>query len=307
MDGKKRLFCFGYGYSCEYLGRALMARGWRVAGTTRDPDKLRRMKAEGIEAYLFDEDVPLGDPIGILRGTTHFLFSIPPENAGDPAFLVHGDDIAEIPGVEWAGYLSTTGVYGNRDGGWVSEESELRPETRRGARRVRAEEQWLSLLHEQRFPIHIFRLAGIYGPGRSALDSVRAGNARRIDKPGHAFSRIHVEDIVQVLLASMEKPNPGRIYNVADDRAAPSHEVIAHACELLGLTPLPLLPYVEADLAPITLSFYSDNKRIHNDRIKTELGIALKYPDFIKGLDACLDAESDPARLARLNAGGAEG
>lgn len=306
MERQKRLFCFGYGYTCEYLGRELMARGWRVAGTTRDPEKLYRMKAEGIEGYLFDEDVPLGDPIGILRGTTHLLLSIPPEDAGDPAFLTHGDDIAETTGIEWAGYLSTTGVYGNRDGGWVNEESELRPETRRGLRRVRSEEQWLSLFREHGLPVHIFRLAGIYGPGRSALDSVRAGNARRIDKPGHAFSRVHIKDIVQVLLASMDKPHPGRVYNVADDRAAPSHEVIARSCELLGLKPLPLLPYVEADLAPITLSFYSDNKRINNDRIKTELGVTLEYPDFIKGLDACLEAESDPMRLSSLNTGGAE-
>lgn len=304
---QKRLFCFGYGYVCEYLGRELMARGWRVAGTTRDPEKLSRMREVGIEAYAFDEDTPLGNPIADLEGTTHLLASIPPDDAGDPAFLAHGEDAAQTPGIEWAGYLSTTGVYGNRDGGWVDETSETRPQTRRGTRRVRAEEQWLSLFRERGFPVHIFRLAGIYGPGRSALDSVRAGNARRIDKPGHAFSRIHVEDIVQVLEASMEKPSPGRIYNLADDRAAPSHEVIAEACALLGLEPLPLLPYVEADLAPITLSFYSDNKRVHNDRIKTELGVRLRYPDFFSGLEACLEAERDPARMAVLNAGITEG
>lgn len=307
MEGHKRLFCFGYGYTCEYLGRALLAQGWRVAGTTRDPDKLRRMKEHGIEAYLFDEDLPLVDPIGILKGTTHLLVSTPPDNAGDPAFLAHGDDVAETQGLEWVGYLSTTGVYGNRDGGWVDEDSELRPETKRGTRRVRAEEQWMSLFRACGLPLHVFRLAGIYGPGRSAIDSVRAGNARRIEKPGHAFSRIHVEDIVQVILASMTRPHPGRIYNLADDRAAPSHEVIAHACALLGLEPLPLLPYVEADLAPITLSFYSDNKRVHNTRIKEELGVTLKYPDFFKGLAGCLEAEKDPARLAALNAGGVEG
>ncbi len=307
MEKQKRLFCFGYGYTAEYLGRALKARGWRVAGTTRDVEKLRRMKAEGVEAFLFDEEIPLIDPARILGETTHLLFSIPPENAGDLAFLLHGHDIAEIRGVEWAGYLSTTGVYGNRDGGWVSEESETRPETRRGARRMRAEDQWLSLLQSYGLPVHIFRLAGIYGPGRSAIDSVRAGNARRIDKPGHAFSRIHIEDIIQVLLASIEKPNPGRIYNLADDRAAPSHEVIACACELLGLKPLPLLPYVEADLAPITLSFYSDNKRVHNDRIKTELGVTLRYPDFIGGLKACLEAEKDPTRFPSLNTGDSQG
>lgn len=304
----KRLFVFGYGYTAAFLGETLKEKGWKISGTTRDPDKCRFLREAGIEAFLFDEDSTLADPFRSLEGTTHLVFSIPPDDAGDPVFLAHMDDILGIPSIEWAGYLSTTGVYGNRDGGWVDEDSELRPDTRRGLRRVRAEDQFLSAWRSYGLPIHIFRLSGIYGPGRSALDSVRAGNARRIDKPGFAFNRIHVEDIVQVLLASMEKPNPGRIYNLSDDRPAQSHELILQACEMLGVTPLPLIPFDQADLAPITRSFYADNKRVRNDRIKTELGIELLYPDFIKGLEACLNAERrNPGLAARWTGQGTEG
>ncbi len=146
--------------------------------------------------------------------------------------------------------------------------------------------------------MHRFRLAGIYGPGRSALDSVRAGVARRINKPGHAFSRIHVEDIVQVLMASMARPNPGAAYNVCDDVPVPSHEVIAYACGMLGLEPPRLIPYDEADMAPIARSFYSDNKRVSNERIKTDLGVQLRYPDYKLGLEACLEAEKAAAAKA---------
>ena len=158
---------------------------------------------------------------------------------------------------------------------------------------MRAEQEWLSLFHHNGLPVHIFRLAGIYGPGRSALDSVRAGVARRINKPGQVFNRIHVEDIVQVLMASMARPNPGAAYNLADDDPVPSWEVITYACELLGIEPPPILPYNEADMAPIARSFYSDNKRV-GKRIKTELGVQLKYPDYKKGIEACLAAEQSP-------------
>lgn len=197
-----------------------------------------------------------------------------------------------LKNLQWVGYLSTTGAYGDRGGAWVDENSEVRPSTKRGSRRAKAEEQWLSLQRSYGLPVHVFRLAGIYGPGRSALDSVRAGVARRIDKPGHAFNRIHVEDIVQVLMASIENPHAGSVYNVSDDESAPSHEVIAYACALLGLTVPPLIPYEKADLAPITRSFYSDNKRLRNNKIKDELGVHLKYPDFRCGLEACLEAEN---------------
>ena len=190
------------------------------------------------------------------------------------------------------------------DGGIVDEYSEIRPNSKRGSRRVRAEAEWLSLLRGYGLPVHIFRLAGIYGPGRSALDSVRAGVARRINKPGQVFNRIHVEDIVQVFLASMEKPNPGAAYNLADDDPVPSWEVITYACEALGLTPPPLIPYNEADMAPITRSFYNDNKRVANNRIKRELGVQLKYPDYKKGIDACLAAERSSQMGSYLPAAG---
>lgn len=299
MSGNgKHLFCFGYGYSCDYLGDALgQAGGWTISGTTRDPEKKALMKKRGIKAFVFDYEKPLNDPQLFFKDVTHLIISTPPGDAGDPVFLMHAEDILNIPTLEWIGYLSSTSVYGDRNGGWVDETSELRPNSRRGTRRARAEGQWWSLFEQNDAPVHIFRLAGIYGPGRSALDSVRAGVARRIDKPGHAFSRIHVDDIVQILLASMHQPRPGAIYNLADDCAAPSHEVIRHACELLDLTPPPLLKFHEADMAPIARSFYADNKRVHNDLIKQELGVTLKYPDYRLGLQACLDAEQKAAEM----------
>ena len=251
------------------------------------------MKANqsNIKTFLFDFDTPLPDPIYMLRDVTHILISTPPTDNGDPTFIAHAHDMVKLPNLEWIGYLSTTGSYGDRDGGWVDETSYARPSTKRGSRRLKAEEQWLSLFHSHKLPVHIFRLAGIYGPGRSALDSVRSGVARRIDKPGHAFSRTHVEDIVQVLKASMDNPKAGEIYNVCDDAPAPSHEVIDYACQLLGIESPPLMPFDSVYLAPITQSFYADNKRIKNDKIKNDLGVVLKYPDYKTGLQGCLDAE----------------
>ena len=309
VQGNKKLFCFGYGYTCDHLAHELMARGgWTIGGTTRDLDKRAFLRSRGVKAHLFDYEHPLSDPYFILDGTTHLLISTPPDDRGDPTFNMHAADIIRIPTLQWVGYLSTTGVYGDRDGGTVDEYSEIRPNSKRGSRRVRAEAEWLSLLRGYGLPVHIFRLAGIYGPGRSALDSVRAGVARRINKPGQVFNRIHVEDIVQVLLASMEKPNPGAAYNLADDDPVPSWEVITYACEALGLTPPPLIPYNEADMAPITRSFYNDNKRVANNRIKRELGVQLKYPDYKKGIDACLAAEGSTQMEGYLPVGtGSEG
>ncbi len=294
VQGTKKLFCFGYGYTCDYLAHEVMERGWEVSGTTRDLDKRAFLRSRGVKAHLFDYEHPLSDPHFILEGTTHLLISTPPDDRGDPTFAMHAEDLINIPTLEWVGYLSTTGVYGDRAGGIVDENSEIRPNSKRGSRRLRAEQEWNSLLVNYGFPLHTFRLAGIYGPGRSALDSVRAGVARRINKPGQVFNRIHVEDIVQVLVASMAKPNPGAAYNLADDDPVPSWEVITYACEVLGLTPPPLIPYNEADMAPIARSFYNDNKRVSNARIKNELGVALKYPDYKRGIDACLAAESSP-------------
>ncbi len=290
---EKHLFCFGYGYSCDYLGHELMrAGGWRISGTTRDLDRKKELRARGVRAHIFDFDTPLADPANILKDVTHVLISTPLSGDGDPTFNQHAQDLLNLPNLEWVGYLSTTGSYGDRGGGWVDENSELRPTTKRGSRRMRIEKQWLSLYKSRGLPVHIFRLAGIYGPGRSALDSVRSVIARRIDKKGHYFNRIHVEDLTQALIASMLNANAGQAYNICDDLPVPSHEVIDYACKLLDIESPPLIPFDKVDLAPIHQSFYADNKRTRNDKMKKELGITLKYSDYKKGLQACLDAEN---------------
>lgn len=308
-EARKKLFCFGYGYVAQALAETLKKSdpSWQIAGTTRDLEKLRALRAQGIQMFLFDDDHPLDDPFMALDGTTHVLMSVPPTDNGDPAFTFHAEDMEQIDTIKWAGLLSSTSVYGDRDGGWVDEDSEQRPTNKRGSRRALAEAQWLAAYASSRLPVHIFRLAGIYGPGRSALDAVRAGHSRRIDKPGHAFNRVHIDDIVQTLIASMGQPNPGRSYNVADDLPAPSHALIARACEILGLPVPPLISFDEVDQAPIARSFYLDNKRVKNDRIKEELGVKLIYPDFSTGLEACDEAEREhrmPMEFFRRHDGG---
>ena len=221
------LFGFGFGYSALALARHLAPLGWMAAGTCRSSEQAAALRQAGFSAVLFDRDRPV-DP-AVLDGVTHLLVSVPPDAVGDPVLALHGDDIAAPPGLSWLGYLSTTGVYGDRSGGWVDETAELLPTGERGRRRVAAEQGWLDLWHERGVPVHIFRLAGIYGPGRSAFDALRAGTAKRIDKPGQVFSRIHVEDLATVLIASMSKPRPGAVYNVCDDDPAPTADVVAYA------------------------------------------------------------------------------
>lgn len=293
----KKLFCFGYGYTAAALATVLRGYGWHIAGTTTDPDKRAQMIADGIDAELFEPNRHLPDPFESFRGVTHVLFSIPPTRSGDPVFEAHAHDLLESGSIEWAGYLSTTAVYGNHDGGWIDENTPLAPTSQRGSQREKAEEQWQALAMNEDFPLHIFRLSGIYGPGRSAIDTIRSGTARRIDKPGHVFNRIHVDDIVQTLIASFNNPKPGAIYNLADDLPSSSHEVIAFVCNLLGMSPPPMIPYEQADVAPMVRSFYSDNKRVKNDRIKQELGVTLRYPDYRAGLQACLEIEEETSAL----------
>jgi nucleoside-diphosphate-sugar epimerase len=266
-----RLLCFGLGYSARTFAATL--DGWQVTGTSRD--------GQG-GTVRFDRNRIL--PPYFFAGVTHLLVSIPPDEEGDAAFDRHRDDIAALTHLEWLGYLSTTGVYGNRDGGWVTEGSDLRPTGPRGERRCDAEEQWQSL------GAHVFRLAGIYGPGRSAFDALRAGTARRFERPGQVFSRIHVDDLAAVLHASIARPRHGAIYNVCDDAPAAPADVIAHAAELLGITPPPLEPFDPASLSPMARSFWVDNKRVSNALIKRELGVTLRYPDYRAGLAAILAA-----------------
>ena len=280
-----RLFCFGLGYSALALARVLKGRGWAVAGTCRTPESRAALAAEGIEAIFFDRARPLADAAATLAGTTHLVASIPPDDLGDPAIDLHGAAIAAIP-MAWIGYLSTTGVYGDRGGAWVDETSDLRPAGVRGRRRVEAEEGWLDLWRKHGRPVHLFRLAGIYGPGRGPFEQVRAGTARRVIKPGQVFSRIHVDDIVRVLEASMAKPNPGAAYNVCDDESAPPQDVIVEAARLLGVEPPPAVPFDQANLSPMARSFYDESKRVSNRRIREELGVTLAYPTYREGLAA---------------------
>ncbi|HZH28579.1 MAG TPA: SDR family oxidoreductase [Azospirillaceae bacterium] len=283
--GPGRLFAFGLGYSALALALRLLARGWQVSGTSRDPERLDFLADQGIRAVPFDRDRPV--PAIDLAGTTHLLVSIPPEEDGDPVLAAHADALKTLPDLAWVGLLSTTGVYGDQDGGWVDERALPVPGQLRSIRRLLQEDAWRAT----GLPVHVFRLAGIYGPGRSAVDEVRAGRARRVDKPGQVFSRIHVDDLAAVLLASMARPNPGAVYNVADDEPAPSHEVVAYACGLLGVEPPPLVPIGQAGLSPMAASFYAENRRVRNTRIKEELGVALAHPTYREGLKAQVGSE----------------
>jgi nucleoside-diphosphate-sugar epimerase len=291
-----RLFCFGLGYTALALGRSLRAEGWSVGGTTRDLGKQAHLAGKGFEVHGFDRDRPLADAAAVLADATHVLASIAPDEAGDPVLAHHLKVLCRCADLTWVGYLSTTGVYGDRGGAWVDEADPAAPSMPRTHRRVAAEGHWLA----SGLPVHIFRLAGIYGPGagRNALDAVRGGTARRIVKAGQVFGRVHVDDIVQVLRASIAKPNPGAIYNVADDEPAPPQDVIAFACELLGVTPPPELPYDAAELSPMARSFYADNRRVCNARIKRELGVSLRYPCYREGLRAILEQEGQSAGIA---------
>lgn len=287
-----RLFCFGLGYSAAVLALRLKADGWAVAGTCRGEDKRREFEALGIEAFVFDGARPLSDAAGVLAGATHLLSSVPPDEAGDPVLDTVGEALSGLAGQRWVGYLSTTGVYGDTGGAMVDETAPLAPTSARSRRRVAAEAAWQALGREAVWPVHVFRLAGIYGPGRSPLDRVRDGTARRVVKPGHAFGRIHVEDIATVLMASMARPRPGAVYNVCDDEPAPPAEVIEYACRLLDVEPPPPVPFEEAagGMSPMALSFWRDNRRVDNGRIKSELGVALAYPTYREGLAAILAA-----------------
>jgi nucleoside-diphosphate-sugar epimerase len=277
------LLSFGHGFSARALARLLLPEGWRVVGTARSPERVAEIEAEGAEGVLW----PGTDMAPLLGEATHLLTSVAPGEGGDPVLRALGPEIAARAGrFEWVGYLSTTGVYGDRGGGWVDEESELRPATRRGQLRVEAEAAWQAIP----VPLHVFRLAGIYGPGRGPFEKVRQGTARRIVKPGQMFSRIHVDDITQVLRASIARPNPSAIYNLCDDDPAPPEDVIAHAARLLGLHVPPEEDFATAEMTPMARSFYAESKRVRNDRIKEELGVTLLHPDYRSGLAALLAA-----------------
>jgi nucleoside-diphosphate-sugar epimerase len=273
------LLSIGHGYSAQALARRLLPQGWQIIGTTRTEAGAKALRATGIDALVWPES----DLSGALAKATHLLPSVAPGDS-DPVLQAIGPQIAGSP-LKWVGYLSTTAVYGHHNGDWVDETTPLAPTTARGAARVQAEADWTAL----GLPLHIFRLAGIYGPGRGPFEKVRDGSARRVHKAGQVFSRIHVDDIAHVLHAALLRPHPG-IYNVCDDDPASPEDILGLAAEMLGLPPPPIVPYEQAEMTPMARSFYAENKRVRNDRIKTVLGVTLDYPTYREGLAAILAA-----------------
>lgn len=286
-----RLFAFGLGFSAQALAARLAAEGWEIAGTARDVGKIGQLATLGFEMVQYSGEAENSTLPNALRGTTHLLHSIPPGPEGDPVLAQYRDQIAALPSLEWIGYLSTVGVYGDQEGRWVNETTEPRPNSARTEARVEAEKAWLEFGKQMGIPVHVFRLAGIYGPGRCVFDKLKAGTARRINKDNQVFSRIHVEDIASVLEASMAHPRAGAIYNVADDEPAAPGEVVAYAAELMGVPPPPEVDFEEADLTPMARSFYEGSRRIGNERIKSELGVKLRYPTYREGLAALLNRD----------------
>ena len=282
-----RLFIFGTGFSSKAFVEEVRDQFDWIGGTTRSSDKMEALRTLGVEPFLFDGNSQ-GDGVAeALKQATHILVSIAPNEAGDPVLNQYANEIAGAK-PRWIGYLSTVGVYGNHDGAWVDEETPLNPVSKRSVQRVAAEEAWLAFAEQNDLPVQIFRLSGIYGPGRNAFENFRKGTARRLVKPGQVFNRIHVADIAGALKAAMAKPST-RVFNVTDDDPAPPQDVVAFAAELLGVEAPPEIPFETADLTPMARSFYGENKRVSNQRVKDELGFTFRYPDYRVALKALLE------------------
>ena len=269
-----RLMVVGLGYSGAAVASAARRAGWEVVGTTRG--------AAASDRIAFSEAGTA------LHGITHLLMTAPPGEAGDPFLAAHG---AALPGaLRWVGYLSTTGVYGDRAGGWVDEATPPAPAQPRSIRRLAAEDAWRAAA-AGRFALDIFRTAGIYGPGRSALDDLRAGQARRTHKPGHAFGRIHVADIANAVLAAMaQSPAGARVLHLSDDEPMDSAEVVGHAAALLGMAPPPIRDYAAAEpgMSEMARSFWTENRRVSSAATRAALGIEWLYPTYREGLAAII-------------------
>lgn len=261
---QNKFLFFGYGYVAKTFSTVFSIENF--TGTTRD--QFNELKA-------IDRD--------ILHEHTHILISIPPNENGDLVLKQHHQDLVEHPNLKWIGYLSSTGVYGDKKGEWVNEDSECTPTESTNINRFGAEQAWLNLYKNYDLPVHIFRLSGIYGPGRNMIDSIKDGSAKRIDMPGQYFSRIHVVDICNILYASIKQPRPGAIYNCADDYPCPSREIIEFVCDELNLPYPALLNLEDANLSPMAKRFYASNRRVSNEKIKNELKISLTYPTYKQG------------------------
>jgi len=290
------LFCFGFGFSARSLAHRLheyaeQSPGFRITGTSRSADGAARISALGYTGLVFDGTRRSADVSNALADATHVLVSAAPVETGDPVLNHHRDDLGGAEALEWIGYLSTIGVYGDQDGRWVDETTPVNPSSQRSKRRVLAEEAWLDFAKRSGKQTQVFRLAGIYGPGRSAVDQLRKGTARRIVKPGQIFNRIHADDIAATLKAAMSGRGSHAVYNVTDNEPAPPQDVVAYAAELMGIEPPPEIAFENANLSPMGRSFYSERKRVSNRRIREDLGVELSCPTYREGMAAVL-AES---------------
>ncbi|MDZ4790538.1 MAG: SDR family oxidoreductase [Hyphomicrobiales bacterium] len=284
------LVAFGLGYSATALGGLLRSDGWQVIGTGRSPSSLARTASDGLKAMQFDGENVSEELLQAIEAATHIVVSAPPGEKGDPVLRQCGDAIASAPELQWIGYLSTIGVYGDHGGAWVDETTSPNPYSARSRERLAAENAWAKLGTEMGVPTQIFRLAGIYGPGRSQLEKLLAGEKHSVFKPGQVFNRIHVDDIAAVLYAAIEKTQADAslegVFNVTDDEPAPPQDVTAYAASLLGMPTPPLVSIEDANLSLMARSFYSENKRVHNERIKRDLGVTLAHPTYREGLAA---------------------
>jgi nucleoside-diphosphate-sugar epimerase len=279
-----KLVIFGLGYSAGFFARAAQARGWEVTGTVRSAERAGALSRAGIHTLVFGGfavSTPLAKAV---EAADAVLVSVQPDEAGDPVLGALGEKLAAAPALRWIGYLSTIGVYGDHDGAWIDEAAQCRPGSTRSRQRLAIEQDWLSFGGRSGKPVQIFRLSGIYGPGRNPITKLRAGTANRLVKPGQVFNRVHVEDIAGVLLASLERPRAGAIYNVTDDEPAPPQDVVSFAAEAAGLTPPPETAFDPARLSPMAASFYGENKRVSNALVKRELGYRFRYPDYRQAL-----------------------
>ncbi|MCS3762634.1 NAD-dependent epimerase/dehydratase family protein [Bradyrhizobium centrosematis] len=273
-----RLFVLGLGHSVRHFVRQHCGSFSHIAGTVRDPAK--RDDLAGIEVHAFSGEPPARETVQQVRDADVLLVSVPPGSAGDPAIAAFGDVLAARRGK--IVYLSTIGVYGDHDGGWVDESTPPQSSLDRARMRVAAEQAWTDIAHGD---AAILRLAGIYGPSRSALATLRAGTARRIIKPGQVFNRIHVDDIASAIIAAI-RHGSGGTWNVCDDEPTPPQDVIAYAAELMGVAPPPEEPFATAAMSPMARSFYASSARVSNAKLKRELGVTLVHPTYRHGLDA---------------------
>lgn len=279
------LILFGLGYTGTAIAAGAAALGWRVTATSRNPSGRSAPPAVALIGFA--------DAASLLAEATHVVQTAAPDEHGDPALARYGIEISEAPRLRWAGYLSTTGVYGDHDGGWVDEDTPVAPTVPRAQRRVAAENAWVAALPGR--PVDLFRVAGIYGPGRSAFDDLRSGQARRVLKPGHLFGRVHRDDIAAAVLAAMQQARPpgSRVLNLADDEPAASADVTAEAARLLDMEPPPLIPFADAvgSMSAMGRSFWSENRRVRSEKTQARLGLRWQYPTYREGLRAILQQE----------------